>query len=110
MREVREQPSKLRSFLSVPVVRATSGSIFVGAGDSYAAALATFYLSGGKYLAFDPYAIAPNSSFSAGRGVFFLFFFRRNRSNVSAAPEARRVGGMRNLTTPEPGSPPAEEG
>src|SRR5437870_13307611 len=92
MREVGEQPSKLRSFLSVPVERATSGSIFVGAGDSYAAALATFYLSGGKYLAFDPYAISTIPSAEAGRDVFFLSISGRTSSNILSARKLRGVG------------------
>ncbi len=109
MREVGEQPSKLRSFLSVPVERATSGSIFVGAGDSYAAALATFYLSGGKYLAFDPYAIFTIPSAAAGRDVFFVSVSGRTASNISAARMLRGVARRRIAITASQGSPLAEE-
>src|SRR2546426_8718350 len=107
MREVREQPSKLRSFLSVPVVRATSGSIFVGAGDSYAAALATFYLSGGEDLAFDPDAIFTIPSAAASRDVFFISVSRRTSSNISAAPKLRGGAGKRDWVTANQDSPPA---
>jgi len=109
IREVREQPSKLRSFLSVPVVRATSGSIFVGAGDSYAAALATFYLSGGKYLAFDPYAIFTIPSAAAGRDVFFISVSGRTSSNISAARKLRGVARRRIAITANQDGPLAEE-
>src|SRR2546422_7176149 len=109
MREVGEQPSKLRSFLSIPVERATSGSIFVGAGDSYAAALTTFYLSGGKYLAFDPYAIFTIPSAAAGRDVFFISVSGRTSSNVSAARKLRGVARRRIAITANQDSPLAEE-
>ena len=109
MREVGEQPSKLRSFLSVPVERATSGSIFVGAGDSYAAALTTFYLSGGKYLAFDPYAIFTIPSAAAGRDVFFISVSGRTSSNVSAARKLRGLARRRIAITANQDGPLAEE-
>ncbi|TLY16432.1 MAG: SIS domain-containing protein [Thaumarchaeota archaeon] len=109
MREVGEQPSKLRSFLPIPVERATSGSIFVGAGDSYAAALATFYLSGGKYLAFDPYAISTIPSVAAGRDVIFISISGRTNSNISAARKLRGLARKRIAITANRDSPLAEE-
>ena len=107
--EVGEQPAKLRSLLSTPVERATAGSIFVGAGDSYAAALATFYLSGGKYLAFDPYAISTIPSVAAGRDVFFISVSGRTSSNISAAQKLRGVARKRIAITANRDSPLAEE-
>jgi len=109
VREVGEQPAKLRSLLSTPVERATAGSIFVGAGDSYAAALAIFYLSGGKYLVFDPYAISTIPSVAAGRDVIFISVSGRTNSNISAARKLRGVARRRIAITANPDSPLAEE-
>jgi len=107
--EVGEQPAKLRSLLSIPVERATAGSIFVGAGDSYAAALATFYLSDAKYLAFDPYAISTIPSAAVGRDVFFISVSGRTNSNIAAARKLRRVARRRIAITANQHSPLAEE-
>ncbi|HLQ20668.1 MAG TPA: SIS domain-containing protein, partial [Nitrososphaerales archaeon] len=109
IKEVGEQPSKLRSLLSISVDRAAAGSIFVGAGDSYAAALVTFYLSGGKYLAFDPYAIFTIPSAAAGRDVIFISVSGRTNSNISAARRLRGVARRRIAITANQNSPLAEE-
>src|SRR5438309_7221384 len=49
--EVRGQPEALEEFEKSEFPRAPKGSIFAGAGDSYAASLAAFYSSGGRCLA-----------------------------------------------------------
>ncbi len=106
--DVEEQPTKLRSLLSTPVEHVTDGTIFVGAGDSYAAALATFYLSGGKCLAFDPYAISTIPSVAAGRDVFFISVSGRTTSNISAARRLRGIARRRIVITANRDSPLAE--
>jgi len=75
---------------------ASSGSIFVGAGDSYAAALCGFYNSGGRCLALDPYSLASAPAFAAGREVFFVSASGRTSSNIAAA---RMVKGVARVTT-----------
>ena len=69
--------------------RAGEGSIFVGAGDSYAAALAGFYASRGRCAAVDPYVLASNPEFAEGVEVYFISVSGRTSSNVRAA---ERVG------------------
>ncbi len=107
--EVEQQPSKLGALLSKPVEPAASGSIFVGAGDSYAASLATFYLSAGKFLALDPYAIMTMPATAAGRDVFFISVSGRTSSNVAAARKLRGVAGRRTAITADRSSPLAQE-
>ena len=80
----------------------------MGAGDSYAAALASSYLSGGKCLAFDPYAISTIPSVAAGRDVFFISVSGRTTSNVSAARGLRGIARRRIAITAGKDSPLAE--
>jgi len=75
---------------------ASRGSIFVGAGDSYAAALCGFYISGGHCLALDPYSLAGAPTTAAGREVFFVSASGRTSANIAAA---RRVRGVARVTT-----------
>lgn len=107
--EVEQQPAKLGALLSNPVEPAASGSIFVGAGDSYAASLSAFYLSAGKFLALDPYAIMTMPATAAGRDVFFISVSGRTSSNVAAARKLRGVAGRRIAITANRGSPLAQE-
>jgi len=107
--EVEQQPSRLRELLSNPLEPALSGSIFVGAGDSYAASLATFYLSAGRFLALDPYAIMTMPAAAAGRDVFFISVSGRTTSNVAAARRLRGVAGKRTAITANRSSPLAQE-
>jgi SIS domain-containing protein len=93
--EVRGQPAILEKFFRIPMPRASGGSIFVGAGDSYAAALAGFYASGGKCLALDPYTLASAPELAEGREVFFISVSGRTASNVAAA---RKVGRLARRT------------
>lgn len=65
--EVARQPSALREFSGSRIARAPKDSLFVGAGDSYAAALAAFYLSQGRCIALDPYALVASPGIAAGR-------------------------------------------
>jgi len=65
--------------------KASKGAIFVGAGDSYAAALAGFYGSKGRCKALDPYALRSAPEASRGLDVFFISVSGRTSSNVAAA-------------------------
>lgn len=95
-REVSEQPKLLRDFSKSRIAKAPKGSLFVGAGDSYAAALGAFYLSRGTSLALDPYALIASPEMAAGREVFFVSISGRTSANIEAA---RRVRGVARRTT-----------
>ena len=88
-REVEGQPEALERFAVTWLPRAPDGSIFVGAGDSYAAALAGFYASRGKCLALDPYALAGEPGMARGREVFLISVSGRTSANVFAAKRVR---------------------
>ena len=93
--EVRGQPAALRDFSSSDLPRAPKGSVFVGAGDSYAVALAAFHMSKGAVLAFDPYSLSFFPEIAAGREVYFVSASGRTSSNIAAA---RKVKGLARQT------------
>jgi glucosamine 6-phosphate synthetase-like amidotransferase/phosphosugar isomerase protein len=94
--EVALQPRALDRFSAQRFAKARKGSIFVGAGDSYAAALAAFYASRGELLALDPYVLASNPEFADGADVYFISISGRTSSNALAAKKVR--GRARRLT------------
>ncbi len=89
--EVEGQPGALRRFSGKGMPKAPRGSIFVGAGDSYAAALAGFYGSRGRCIALDPYTLDSAPELAEGAEVFFVSVSGRTASNVAAASRARRI-------------------
>lgn len=99
-----EQPGALKTFSSKRSIRAEAGSVFVGAGDSYAGALIVSYMSSGKFLAGDPYVILTSPDLAKGRDVFFISVSGRTKSNVAAAKSlrgfARRIALTSNTMSP----------
>jgi len=89
--EAESQPSILERFAQSKFPRAPEGSIFVGAGDSYAASLAGFYASNGRCLALDPYSLASAPGIARGREVFVISVSGRTASNVTAAKKVKGV-------------------
>jgi len=89
--ELKNQGSVLNEFSARKLARARRGSIFVGAGDSYAAALAGFYASGGSCIAVDPYHLASSPGIAEGVDVFLISVSGRTVSNMAAANRVRRV-------------------
>jgi len=87
--EVERQPTTLEKFTRTALPRATSRSIFVGAGDSYAVALAAFYGSRGRSIALDPYVLASAPEFADGADVYFVSVSGRTSSNVLAARKVK---------------------
>lgn len=83
------QPGILKEFARQDLPRAEKGSVFVGAGDSYAAALAGFYASRGRCAALDPYVLASNPEFADGVDVYFISVSGRTSSNALAASRVR---------------------
>ncbi len=89
--EVRGQPAALRDFASSDFPRASKGSIFVGAGDSYAVALAALHMSKGSMLALDPYSLSAFPEIATGRDVYFVSASGRTSSNIAAARKVRGI-------------------
>ncbi len=87
--EVKKQPGVLQTFGRRELPRAKKGSIFVGAGDSHAAALAGFYATRGRCLALDPYVLASTPEFADGAEAYFISVSGRTSSNVLAASRVK---------------------
>jgi len=88
--EVDSQPEILEEFVRRELPKASHGSIFVGAGDSYAAAQVGFFASGCRCLALDPYVLASNPDIAKGKDVYFVSISGRTQSNALAARKVRR--------------------
>lgn len=89
--EVESQVAVLERFGRSEFQRAPKGSIFVGAGDSYAAALAGFYASGGRNIALDPYSLASAPGFAKGLDVYLISVSGRTSANLAAAKSVRGI-------------------
>jgi hypothetical protein len=89
--EVEEQPGVLMKFSKSSFPRATKGSIFVGAGDSFSAAMAGFYASNGACMALDPYHLASAPEISKGADIFLISVSGRTASNLAAARKVRKL-------------------
>jgi glutamine---fructose-6-phosphate transaminase (isomerizing) len=103
--EVAGQPKALREFSRSSIARAPQGSLIVGAGDSYAAALAAFYISRGSCIALDPYALAASPEMAAGREVFFISISGRTIANIAASKMIRGIAKRTTALTVDDGSP-----
>lgn len=71
--------------------RAGSNCIFVGAGDSFAAAKAAEYLSGFRARALDPYDLLLNPRLAEGKHLYVISVSGRTRTNIEAAKGARGI-------------------
>jgi len=89
--EVESQPGVLLKFSNSSFPRARRGSIFVGAGDSYSAAMAGFYASNGSCIAIDPYHLASMPGIARGADVFLISVSGRTASNLAAARKVRTL-------------------
>jgi hypothetical protein len=107
-KEINEQPGALQALSSERTRRAGAGSVFVGAGDSYAASLIVSYMSSGRFLAYDPYVVLASPGLSKGRDVFFISVSGRTMSNVAAAKSLRGAARRTGITS-DASSPLAKE-
>jgi fructoselysine-6-P-deglycase FrlB-like protein len=71
--------------------KAGSNCLFVGAGDSFAAAKATEYLSGFRARALDPYDLLLKPTIAEGKHLFVISVSGRTRTNVEAAKAAHGI-------------------
>ena len=102
--EARDQPQALERFVRSKVPKAPESSVFVGAGDSYAAALAGFYASKGSCMGIDPYTVATVPEITKGREVFFISVSGRTSSNLVAARRIMRFAKRTTVLTAVPDS------
>jgi len=79
--------------------------ILAGSGDSYAAALAAYYLSSGYALCCHPADIIADPSIANGCSVYFVSISGRTSANVLAAESARRAGASTIAVTADVASP-----
>ncbi len=86
--EVSSQPRALKTFLRRRVAKAPAGSLFVGAGDSFAASGIASYLSSMKYAALDSYELVSDPPVAKGRTVYFVSVSGMTTSNLAAAKAA----------------------
>ena len=103
-KELKEQPAVLQRFLGEELPMAPRGSIFVGAGDSYAAAVGGFYASKGSCIAADPYHLATTPEAADGVDVIIVSVSGRTASNVAAARKVRRTARRTIAVTADEGS------
>ena len=91
-KEIGRQPSELGAFLSSwKSENARRGSIFVGAGDSFAAALCASQLSHLGIRAMDPYALHESPELARGNDVYFVSVSGRTRANIATAKKISRL-------------------
>ena len=93
--EMHRQPHILGEFSKSSFPRARRGTIFVGAGDSYSAAMSGFFSSGGACIALDPYHLASVPHVAKGVDVILISVSGRTASNLTAA---RKVLGLARRT------------
>jgi hypothetical protein len=93
-KEFKEQPSLLRSFRSSALWSDLAGRgdpIFVGAGDSFAAAVCASFLAGPRILALDPYSLHESIAWAKGRPVYIISISGETRYNIELARALKGV-------------------
>jgi hypothetical protein len=103
--EVARQPEELARYARASLPEAPAGSIFVGAGDSYAAALSGFYASKGRCVAIDPYTLAGEPEAARGVEVFFISASGRTSSNLLALTRVKGIAKKSTVLTAAGHSP-----
>lgn len=107
--ELKEEPTLLSKAVRDKTETLAPGSILVGAGDSYAAALCASFLSPSDARVSDPYELIASPRLARGRTVVLLSVSGRTRSNVAAARSVKGIAGERICITANEGSPLARE-
>jgi fructoselysine-6-P-deglycase FrlB-like protein len=100
--EIRGQLRYLRN----PVLQEHSDNcVFVGAGDSYAAALAAQHVSNNHALCLSPMDVALNPALVGDRTVYFVSVSGNTKANILAAKAVKRRGMRTVAVTAKPASP-----
>ncbi|MDA4128929.1 MAG: hypothetical protein OK422_05705 [Thaumarchaeota archaeon] len=93
--QIARQPEILGSFFRESLPRAPPGSLFVGAGDSYASSSIASHLSSTRHLALDPYELISARDIAMGRTTYFVTMSGNTSSNVAAAGAAKGLAKRR---------------
>ncbi len=86
-----------------------SSLVFVGSGDSYAAAVFAQELSQGEALASDPYELLTNISRIRGKNLVIISVSGRTKTNIELARKAKGISTSTLAITTNPESPLARE-
>ncbi|HVX02654.1 MAG TPA: hypothetical protein VHA09_05835 [Nitrososphaera sp.] len=95
--EISQQLDDL-SRLALPAP-AGNNVVFVGSGDSYAAALAACYLSSGRATCWHPADVISDPLLLEGRNAYFVSISGRTRANVRAANATRKINATNTAIT-----------
>ena len=93
--QLARQPAALNSFLADALPEAPPGSLFVGAGDSFAASSTASYLTSMKYIALDSYELISDAGIAKGRTAYFVTVSGNTASSVSAAKAVGKIAKRR---------------
>ncbi len=93
--QLARQPEILDSFLAKTLPVAPLGSLFVGAGDSYASSCIASYLSSMKHRALDPYELISARDIAKGKTTYFVTVSGNTASNIAAARAAKGIAKRR---------------
>ena len=107
--EIRNQLEDLPSFAShlrkqSPFPVSPSRLVFVGSGDSYAAALFARELSDGAAEAWDPYELSLNPESARGKNIVLVSVSGRTTANLELARRLKRIAKKRIAVTANPDS------
>jgi len=97
--EILDQPTLLSSFSRCDIGRAPSGSILVGAGDSYLAASIANRFGAMRYVVLDPYELFSAPEIAKGRSVYFISISGKTVSNLAASRAVERFADQRVAVT-----------
>jgi hypothetical protein len=89
--ELKAESSLLSRARRVVTKPLPPGSILVGAGDSYAAALCASYLSKSNSVVLDPYELIASPGNARSRTIVLVSVSGRTRSNVAAARSVKAI-------------------
>jgi fructoselysine-6-P-deglycase FrlB-like protein len=93
--QIAHQPIALGAFMNVAQPKAPPGSLFVGAGDSFAASSIASYLSSMRHRALDPYELIADVHLSTRKTAYFVTVSGNTASVVRAAAVVKGVAKKR---------------
>ena len=107
--ELKDEPSVLSKASRTSIRPLPSGSILVGAGDSYCAALCASYLSSSANVVLDPYELITSPNIARSKTVVVISVSGRTKANVAAARCVRGIARATVGVTANAASPLANE-
>ncbi len=101
----QETKDQLRYLQNPKLLDPVDSCVFVGAGDSYAAALAAQHVSNNQALCLSPMDVVLNPALVGSRTVYFVSVSGSTRANILAAKAVKRLGVRTVAVTAKPASP-----